>query len=290
MRYTICGYNQQVALNMHKKAIQGGKERDLSLDATDLLILRWFADFYPNMSKRTINSKEYAWVSYAAILEDFPLLNIKKAAIAERLKKMALLGILEHATVREQGTFAFFTFGEMYMNLIAIQREEGVRSNVEGVRSNVEGVCVQTDKGIRSNVEQNNPSIKYPSTKNNPSFYYPPNGDSPQNSDNGYSFKGEKEEQEQPKPKQKRFKKPTVEEIAEYCKSRNNNIDAQHFYDHYESVGWIVGRSPMKDWQATVRTWEKNNKQWGANKQQPNSREDLSKYYDMTKDQDLLPF
>lgn len=58
----------------------------------------------------------------------------------------------------------------------------------------------------------------------------------------------------------KKFKKPTVEEIKKYCEERNNNIDAEKFYDHYESNGWYVGKSKMKDWKASVRTWEKNNK------------------------------
>ncbi len=54
------------------------------------------------------------------------------------------------------------------------------------------------------------------------------------------------------------FRKPTVEEIAEYCKSRNNQVDPQRFFDYYESNGWKVGRNSMKDWKATVRTWERN--------------------------------
>ena len=56
----------------------------------------------------------------------------------------------------------------------------------------------------------------------------------------------------------KRFIKPNVEEIESYCKERNNNVDAQQFFDYYESKGWKVGKSPMKDWKASVRTWEKN--------------------------------
>ena len=56
----------------------------------------------------------------------------------------------------------------------------------------------------------------------------------------------------------KRFVKPNVEEIESYCKERNNNVDAQQFLDYYESKGWKVGKSPMKDWKASVRTWEKN--------------------------------
>lgn len=55
-----------------------------------------------------------------------------------------------------------------------------------------------------------------------------------------------------------RFIKPTVDEIKAYCKERNNNIDAQQFFDFYESKGWKVGNARMKDWKASVRTWERN--------------------------------
>ena len=58
--------------------------------------------------------------------------------------------------------------------------------------------------------------------------------------------------------KRKRFEKPTLSEIKAYCIERNNNVDAQHFYDYYESNGWKVGKNSMKNWQAAVRTWEKN--------------------------------
>ena len=58
--------------------------------------------------------------------------------------------------------------------------------------------------------------------------------------------------------KRKRFEKPTLSEIKAYCIERNNNVDAQHFFDYYESNGWKVGKNSMKNWQAAVRTWEKN--------------------------------
>lgn len=62
-----------------------------------------------------------------------------------------------------------------------------------------------------------------------------------------------------PQTKQvKRFSKPTVEEVAAYCKERNNNVDPQRFWDFYEAKGWKIGKSPMKDWKACVRTWEKD--------------------------------
>ena len=57
----------------------------------------------------------------------------------------------------------------------------------------------------------------------------------------------------------KKFQKPTLEEIKTYCLERNNNVDANKFFDFYESNGWKVGKNPMKDWKASVRTWERNN-------------------------------
>jgi len=63
------------------------------------------------------------------------------------------------------------------------------------------------------------------------------------------------------KAKAKRFIKPTVVDIAEYCVERNNSVDAQKFFDYYSSNGWKVGKNPMKDWKASVRTWEKNTAQ-----------------------------
>jgi hypothetical protein len=55
-----------------------------------------------------------------------------------------------------------------------------------------------------------------------------------------------------------RFKKPTLEEVMAYCARRGNNVDAQRFIDFYESKGWMVGSSPMRDWRAAVRGWEKD--------------------------------
>ena len=57
-----------------------------------------------------------------------------------------------------------------------------------------------------------------------------------------------------------RFVKPTIEEIEEYCKERNNGIDAVMFYNFYESKDWMVGKNKMKDWKACIRTWEQRDK------------------------------
>ena len=61
--------------------------------------------------------------------------------------------------------------------------------------------------------------------------------------------------------KENKFVKPTIEEIKKYCEERNNIVDYQKFYDFYESKGWMVGKNKMKDWKASVRTWERNGKE-----------------------------
>ena len=57
--------------------------------------------------------------------------------------------------------------------------------------------------------------------------------------------------------KRKVFTKPTAEEVKAYCVERKNNVDPDKFIDFYESKGWLIGKNPMKDWKACVRTWEK---------------------------------
>jgi len=61
------------------------------------------------------------------------------------------------------------------------------------------------------------------------------------------------------KPKRTVFKKPSIADVKEYCLLRSNVVDAERFFDYYESNGWKVGKNSMKDWKASVRTWEKNN-------------------------------
>ena len=60
------------------------------------------------------------------------------------------------------------------------------------------------------------------------------------------------------KIKRKVFKKPTEQEVKDYCDERGNTVDPARFLSHYESKGWMVGKNKMVDWKASVRTWEKN--------------------------------
>ena len=52
---------------------------------------------------------------------------------------------------------------------------------------------------------------------------------------------------------------PTLEMVKKYCHERNNKIDPQRFIDNNSAKGWMIGKNKMIDWQAAIRTWEKNN-------------------------------
>ena len=61
--------------------------------------------------------------------------------------------------------------------------------------------------------------------------------------------------------KTKRFVKPTLDEVTEYCNLRGAGIDPQGFIDFYESKDWMIGKNKMKDWKAAVRTWMRKDRE-----------------------------
>lgn len=82
------------------------------------------------------------------------------------------------------------------------------------------------------------------------------------------------------KPKQKQFKPPTLEEVQAYCKKRNNNVDAQRFYDFYNEADWYDSNGgKVKSWKQKVITWEGNRGKGNKPQQEEKPKEDtLYKY------------
>lgn len=76
-----------------------------------------------------------------------------------------------------------------------------------------------------------------------------PNGDAKQETRN------KKHKTINNKPK---FIIPTIEQVTEYCKERNNSVNPNKWMNHYISKGWKIGKETMKDWKAAVRTWEED--------------------------------
>lgn len=61
-----------------------------------------------------------------------------------------------------------------------------------------------------------------------------------------------------PRQPQTRFIPPSLDEVRAYCAERKNKVDPERWHSYYTANGWRVGKNPMKDWRAAVRTWERN--------------------------------
>ena len=61
-----------------------------------------------------------------------------------------------------------------------------------------------------------------------------------------------------PNAGKRRFEPPTRDEVAGYIAEKGYRVDPDRWMAYYESNGWKVGKNPMKDWRAAVRTWATN--------------------------------
>jgi hypothetical protein len=162
----------------------------------------------------------YTWVDYSKIIDDNPLLRIKsKGALSKRVKQMEELGFIKLNEIRKNGhKLKYFALTKKSDSLFT-QTLDPIHQNENPIHQN------------ENPIHQSEPisTIKDYTIKNNTI-------------------------------KEKRaltFFKPTIDDVKLYCLERDNKLDADRFCDYYESNGWKVGNSPMKDWKAAIRTWER---------------------------------
>jgi hypothetical protein len=181
----------------------------------------------------------YTWVDYSKIIDDNPLLRIKsKGALSKRVKQMEELGFIKLNEIRKNGhKLKYFALTKKSDSLFT-QTLDPIHQNENPIHQK------------ENPIHQNEPisTIKDYTIKNNTI-------------------------------KEKRaltFFKPTIDDVKLYCLERDNKLDADRFCDYYESNGWKVGNSPMKDWKAAIRTWERTE----TKKEKPMSKIDkqLSEY------------
>jgi len=53
------------------------------------------------------------------------------------------------------------------------------------------------------------------------------------------------------------FVKPSIQELKAFKAEHDLSFDAAGFLDYYDSNGWMVGKSKMKDWKAAARNWSR---------------------------------
>lgn len=164
MKYTIEGFSQAFAMTLKKDVEVNGKTITRKIDCTDLVILRWFVDFYPNMKKIEIDGKQYAWLTHKKLLEDLPLVDITKRAFIDRMQKLVEFEVLEYKLLKEGGTFSLYGFGKNYASMIQIK--EGMQSNDIGEHNQTNEDMQSNDIGVCSQTDNKDISIKDASIKN----------------------------------------------------------------------------------------------------------------------------
>jgi len=167
MKYTIHGFSQKVAMEMNLKS-------------DELLLLRWFADFMGTnkMKKFFIEDECFYWVRYDAILEDLPILDCKKRAIAGKFKNLVDADVLKNKTLKQGGTYSVSAIGAKYESLIsdiggcclndngvAVETTMGCIENDNGVAVETTTGCCSNDKGVAVSTAYKDLSIINPSTK-----------------------------------------------------------------------------------------------------------------------------
>ena len=56
------------------------------------------------------------------------------------------------------------------------------------------------------------------------------------------------------------FLVPTLAEVAAYIKANGLSVDAEKFWNHYNAIGWKVGKSPIRCWQSVCHVWDRGDK------------------------------
>ena len=84
-----------------------------------------------------------------------------------------------------------------------------------------------------------------------------------------------------------RFRAPSPEEVAKYARAyaaskgidlASTDFDPERFVDFYAQKGWMVGKSRMKDWKASVRNWVRTSKPRHETKREVTGGDDFSQY------------
>ncbi len=156
MKFTIEGFSQQRAI-------------ELGLSVEDLVILRWFVDFWPSekMTKMQHDGKMYALVNYSGFIEQMPIIGCNKRTIARKFQRLVEADVLENITIKQGGSFSVYRFGGNYESLVF--------ENVHGCTRNDNGVVQETTTGLYKNVHTNT-NLLNTNLINTNTPYNPPEG------------------------------------------------------------------------------------------------------------------
>lgn len=251
MKRSVVGFSQEKLIG-------------LGLDYTHAAVLDWFV-CYRDTSKApaTVMDGCVWYVVLASQVEaDLPILGLKRRAIQARMADLVKAGVFASAKF---GAATCYRLSDAYSGLVDdddVPRQgahdgahlDGEAGSDAGAHEDAQvrtempecaRGCASAHGGAQSRTvaRTSDPSPKKESFNPLPEENYP--------------HSSKEELPPRAVPQAKKFTPPSVDEVGSYCSERQNGVDPQSFVDFYASKGWVVGKSPMKDWKAAVRTWER---------------------------------
>ena len=191
-----------------------------------------------------IDSEVYYWISRNMIIDEIPLAYSKPDTVYRAFKDLSEKGLIVHVKQGQKDLIRLTEKGKEWN-----AKNSEINPNV----GNKSDILPKTDK---KNSEIN---PTFSQKLGNKSEKTAKNSDlNPTDHNTNYHNTNNQCTKEKTTPKKQNFVKPTLEEVKNYYlekKQVNAEQKAQRFVDYYESVGWKVGKNPMKDWKAAVRTW-----------------------------------
>lgn len=136
----------------------------------------------------------------------------------------------------------------------AAQVFEIMRADIDRNNEKYNAISQRNQENIRKRWENDN-------TSRIPVVYQPNTNYKPETINNKHKTINMKDsEAATPPTRARRFTPPTLAEVQAYVSERHSAVDPQGFIDFYSSKGWMVGKTPMKDWKAACRnaeSWER---------------------------------
>lgn len=222
MKFTVMGCNQ-------RRAVQ------LGLDFKDLAIIEWMQSFWPKMKKRIIEEKEYAWVNYRSLIQDYPLMEITSTrGLYKRMKALQDIGLLDHRGIKDKtGSFSYYRITEKILELIDDEYSRGgVPESSDGGKNFGSDGVPESSYGVTSKVPTKDTSIIDPSIISSSSNRKP-------------------------------FKPPTLEEVKKYCFDNEINVVYERFHRYYEAGHWKDNKDKaIKNWKQKLLTWANDPKNY----------------------------
>lgn len=244
--------------------MQGWMVQKLGLKGNDLFVYALIYGF--TQDGETLYKGSYRYISYA--------LGISRKTAIRSLESLEERGLI----IKSQENINGVLFNRYKIDFEPIRRfgcketKNNLDEEVQGYGQKDHGGMVEMTTGVcpkrpQGYVQNDHGGMVKKTTSNNIRDKYIENTYKGNNTKENI-YKRNSEGDKPPTPtKRTRFTPPTVEEVEDYCRERDNGIDAEHFIDYYEARGWELSKGrKVKDWKACVRTWERNNRSKPARK------------------------